>query len=250
MTTRDAVDALQSLGLSQYEAAVFVALRRLDGTGTASDVAEVADVPRSQVYGAAERLEQRGLVEIRQSSPIQYRAVGIDEARRRLAARFEREQDRAFDALAAVESDADATGEQEAVWTVTGGDAVAGRAASLVADATARVVYAADPAYLDDRVRDALVDRAGAGVDVVVVSAADVAPTFEGTAVETHRLPESVADRGGQAARLLVVDDGAVLLSVRSRGEDGETAIWSAGTEFATVLIRLVDGWFGGELDL
>jgi len=52
MNEGDAVDALKSLGLTTYEARTFVALQKL-GAGTASEVADIADVPRSQVYGAA-----------------------------------------------------------------------------------------------------------------------------------------------------------------------------------------------------
>ena len=51
-----ATESLQQLGLSQYEAEVFVALVKL-GTGTAREVTQITDVPRSQVYGAAEALD-------------------------------------------------------------------------------------------------------------------------------------------------------------------------------------------------
>ena len=47
--------ALERLGLSTYEAGVFVALEKL-GRGTAREIAEATDVPRSQVYGAAEHI--------------------------------------------------------------------------------------------------------------------------------------------------------------------------------------------------
>ncbi|HET7324565.1 MAG TPA: helix-turn-helix domain-containing protein, partial [Halococcus sp.] len=56
----DAIAALKRLGLSSYEAQVFVALQRIS-RGSARDIDRVTDVPRSQVYGAAEQLEERGL---------------------------------------------------------------------------------------------------------------------------------------------------------------------------------------------
>ena len=90
----DAVDAFEDLGLTSYEAKVFIALHRL-GLGTARDVADTTDVPRSQVYSVAESLESRGLLEVQQSNPIRYRPVSVDEARETLRDRFEREQDRA-----------------------------------------------------------------------------------------------------------------------------------------------------------
>ena len=47
-------------------------------------------MPRSQVYGAAERLEERGLVETQQSTPTQYRPVSLGRARSRLLDELER----------------------------------------------------------------------------------------------------------------------------------------------------------------
>ena len=248
MSESDAVTALQRLGLSKYEASVFVALQRL-GTGTAREVADETDVPRSQVYGAAERLEERGLVEIQQASPIRYRPVSLSEARDRLRDRFDRETDRAFEALETVHKEAETDGEQEAVWTVTGRDAVIGRTAALVEDAERRVVYSGDADHLEDTVVDALADAAESGVSVVAVSADDLTDRFAETAVTVRQLPATYADRGGEAGRLLVADDDGMLVSVEQH--DGvETAIWSAGTGFASVFIRLADTWFGSEVDL
>jgi len=248
MSESDAVTALQRLGLSKYEASVFVALQRL-GTGTAREVADETDVPRSQVYGAAERLEERGLVEIQQASPIRYRPVSLSEARERLRDRFERETDRAFDSLETLHREAETDGEQEAVWTVSGHEAVVARAAALVEDAEDRIVYSGDGDYVEEEVVAALADAAASGVDAVAVSADDLSDRFAETGVRVRRLPDSYAERGGAAGRLLVVDERAMLVSVV--GSDGdETAIWSADTGFASVLIRLADTWFGSEIDL
>ncbi|MFB6119646.1 MAG: TrmB family transcriptional regulator [Halobacteriaceae archaeon] len=248
MSESDAVTALQRLGLSKYEASVFVALQRL-GTGTAREVADETDVPRSQVYGAAERLEERGLVEIQQASPIRYRPVSLEEARDRLRDRFDREADRAFDSLADVRHEAESDGEQEAVWTVEGREAVVARTTALIDEAERRLVYSGDADHISESVTEALADASEEGVAVVAVSADDVADRFAGTGVTVHRLPDSFEDRSGAAGRLLVADDDAMLVSV-DQSEGDETAIWSADTGFASVFIRLADTWFGSEVDL
>lgn len=59
----EAIDALKCLGLPSYEAKVFVGLQRIR-RGSARDVDRVAHMPRSQIYGAAETLEERGVIDI------------------------------------------------------------------------------------------------------------------------------------------------------------------------------------------
>jgi sugar-specific transcriptional regulator TrmB len=62
-------------------------------------------VPRSQVYGAADDLEDRGLLDVQQTTPKRYRAVSLEGAREQLRREFEREQEQGFDALAKIEPD-------------------------------------------------------------------------------------------------------------------------------------------------
>ncbi|MUV88736.1 hypothetical protein GJ629_01590 [Halapricum sp. CBA1109] len=88
MDDEDAIEGLTRLGLTTYEARVFLALQKLD-TGTASEVAEVSEVPRSQVYGTADDLEQRGLIEIQETRPAVYRPVDPDTAEQRLLEQLE-----------------------------------------------------------------------------------------------------------------------------------------------------------------
>jgi sugar-specific transcriptional regulator TrmB len=241
MNEGDAVDALKSLGLTTYEARVFVALQKL-GAGTASEVADIAEVPRSQVYGAAEDLEGRGLVDVEQSNPTRYRPVGVEEARERLYRQLRSESDAAFDYLESVRSEfgADEEEESEAIWTVRGSANVASRAAELVESAEERVVYGTDRVQrLGPGVREALADAVAAGVSVSVVSededVLDAARQVGARAIAVGEQP--TPDMG--ADRVVMADDDAVLVSVR--GDDGsETAFWSRNTAFASMLTSLL----------
>ena len=251
----DAVELLKTYGLSTYEAAVFVALQKL-GVGTARDVARVSDVHRSQVYGAAEALEERGLLEVHQGNPMQFRPVDLAEAEARLGRRLERDRERAFEYLEAVQgSEGEARSEeQEAIWTIHGRGPVDDRVRELIAGADREVVYGADAGFLDAGVEEVLLARLDEGVAVTVVSADEaVLEVFEGTGVETVPLPVDLQSDDWPGGRMLVADGDTVLLSVLGQGEGGdvqETAFWSAETAFARVLVRLIDGWFGGRLAL
>jgi len=250
MDESDAIDALEHLGLTGYEAQVFVALQKL-GVGSASDVHRVADVPRSQVYGAAERLEERGLVEVQQSSPIQYRPIALDEARERLRTRYERHEERAFSHLEALRAEANGVEEHpEDVWMLHGHDAVAGRAEQLLADAAESILYAGGPEALDESVVETLRERASAGVDVSVVSASDsVIERFadvEGVAVQVY--PSDLAPQDKKVGRTVIVDGDTVLISTLGADAGAETAIWSTKTGFADFIIRLLNAWFANHL--
>lgn len=247
MERSDAVAALERLGLTAYEAKVFIALQELD-SGTAREVHQVADVPRSQVYGAAETLADYGLLDVERANPIRYRPVSIEEARATLRARFEAEQDRAFDYVERVRRQrADKPEEtEEAVWTIRGTEGVTDRTVSLIDDARNRVTFGTRlPTLVTEEIADALRERAAAGVAVTVVSIDEsVRDQFAADdGIETGEPPAHYAD-DDLSGRFLYADGDTLLLSVVGT-EREETAIWSAKTNFATVLTRLVEASVG-----
>ncbi|QLG48021.1 TrmB family transcriptional regulator [Natrinema halophilum] len=236
-----AVDAFEGLGLTSYEAKVFIALHRL-GAGTARDVADVTDVPRSQVYSVAESLEEHGLLEVQQSNPIRYRPVSVDEARETLRDRFEREQDRAFEYVDTVKDEPGGEETQEDIWTVRGRDRIDDRIVDILSQAEERIVFGTRlPELITDSIERTLAKRAAAGVNVAVVSRVDgVRNRFEdveGVSVDTPPAHRADEQRSG---RIVVCDDDAILLSVLGT-ERSETAIWSSGSLFASVLIQLIE---------
>ena len=78
MKISEASDALQRIGLSRYEALVFVNLARAGAT-TAGDIARASGVNRVQTYRALEGLEARGLVEVTLDRPRRYAARAIND---------------------------------------------------------------------------------------------------------------------------------------------------------------------------
>ncbi|QSW99589.1 TrmB family transcriptional regulator [Haloterrigena alkaliphila] len=237
----EAVEAFERLGLTSYEAKVFIALHRL-GAGTARDVADVTDVPRSQVYSVAESLEERGLVETQQSNPIRYRPVSLEEGQRILEERFERERERAFDYVDAVKQEATTEETQEDIWTVRSRDRVDDRVVDLLSQATDKIVIGARlPELLTESIERTLEERAAAGVSVLAISRDDGIRerlgAIDGATVET---PPPYREGDQRSGRIVIVDDDGILLSVLD--DDGsETAIWSSGSLFASVLIELIE---------
>jgi sugar-specific transcriptional regulator TrmB len=253
MDERDAVAALEYLGLTSYEAKVFIALQKID-VGSARDISRIADVPRSQVYGAAENLEERGLIEVQQSNPMRYRPVDLDAAKAYLRSRFEAHQSDAFRYLERVECErTDAEEHQEDIWTVQGAEQIDSRVRGLATEAGRNLLYACAAAELTPETVEMLNAHAGAGVDVTYVSRDADFDAFHAD-VRTVRFPERLQPPREQTGRALTVDDRSLLLSVlgseRVPGAPVETAIWSDGTAFAAVLAELLRSWFTTHLDL
>ena len=244
VTEEEAVEAFERLGLTGYQAKGFIALHRL-GSGTARDISRVTDVPRSQVYSAADTLADKGLVGIQQSSPIRYRPVSLEAAQSTLRERFERETDRAFEFVDSVRGEGDGE-EREELWTLRGRDAVSDRVAELVGEADRRIVYGTGHAdHLTEDLVGTLSRRAEEGLDAVLVTESEaVREAFSGNeGILTVRMPPKQAEND-RTGRVLIVDDDVILLSVVDPGDssaEGETAVWSAHTTFAEVLVQLVE---------
>ncbi|APW98021.1 TrmB family transcriptional regulator [Halobiforma lacisalsi AJ5] len=235
-----AIDAFERLGLTSYEAKVFIALHRL-GSGTARDVARVADVPRSQVYSVAESLEARGLVETQQSSPIRYRPVSLEEAEETLRNRFEQERERAFEYVDEVKRESSGEETREDIWTVRGRDRIDDRVVDLISDAEERIVFGTRlPELFTDRIERALEERSSTGTVAIGLSRDDRVrerlEALEGVTVET---PATFPETDRRSGRIAIADDGILLSVVDDDGS--ETAIWSSGSLFASVLIQLIE---------
>ncbi|HEY3421161.1 MAG TPA: helix-turn-helix domain-containing protein [Methanomassiliicoccales archaeon] len=69
----DVVDHLLRLGLNEYEAKAYIAAVAL-GEGTIKEISDESGVPRSRAYDVMQRLAEKGLVEVGNSTPLYYRA--------------------------------------------------------------------------------------------------------------------------------------------------------------------------------
>ncbi len=225
-----AVELLQELGLKEYEARCFVALARLR-RGTAREIGEVSEVPRTRVYDAVRVLEAKGLVEVQHTSPQQFGAVTVEEAIEILGETFEERIDSLEAALVGIEgvSPEDVSEETHEVWALTGHTAVDRRARTLIDDATAEVVVVVgDPMALTDGLVESIGAAADRGLKVAVGAvnddlravAAEALPEVEVFASELGWLaPADPADRTTVTC-LLMVDRSAIMLATAADGRE------------------------------
>lgn len=219
-THDEAVDRLKTFGLSTYAARTFVALVEL-GSGTAEEVSDAVDVPRTRVYDAAEELRDRGLVTVEDATPRRFHPASVGVAGRTLEREFLARVDDLTDALASMEaSDREGAGTVE---TVTGSDAVTAELRSMVADAEREVVYASGEVSPTETELSELRAAAERNVRVVLVgTAVDAATEIPGAEV----VDSAPVWEHARLGRLTIVDGEVGLVSAPS--VDAETTYLSA----------------------
>ena len=234
---RAAAEALEQLGLTEYEAKCFVALTQIS-EGTAKEISQVSDVPRSRVYDTIDGLHRHGLVDIQQSEPREYRAVSKDEAFDKLRRDYNSSIETADDALEQIESAK--TQEQKGMWAIANGDQVSERVVALLDGAEEHVHFVlADETTLEESVLDLLASVSDHGVTVVVeVPTESVRERVEQIVPDAH----VVVSEGLQETRkvvkkwpgqLIMVDHHAALASGVEESDlpdvTEETAVWTHG---------------------
>ncbi|MXR53009.1 TrmB family transcriptional regulator [Halovenus sp. WSH3] len=234
------LEQLQTFGLSAYAARTFVALVTL-GRGTAQEVSNTVDVPRTRVYDAAEELAERDLVAVTESSPKQFWPISPETAGRQFEREYRQHANVLREALGNLES-TPRSQEQRGVWTTTGSEAISERLQRLIRTAETDVVFASseellDPAVIDTLSRaqaDGLTIKLGEMADPVDSDIRDVLDDSPGRA--TLRQFERPA-----TGRLAIVDGQRILVSTvvedtdaQSNGDRSpgtETAVWGDGLD-------------------
>lgn len=250
-TEREAVTALEELGLTEYEAKCYVALTRIP-EGSAKEVSELSDVPRARVYDVVDKLQTRGLVDVQESDPRQYKAIPRERALNVLRQTYDAQVEAAATALEKLET-ADSP-EQRGVWAVANAEHVTERAVALLEDAEDHVYFiVADESVVGERVLDQLATTSNEETTVVVeVPTEETRDRFRDAVPDADvSVTDGLRDRhevvGKWPGQLLMVDNQAVLTSAVEESElptlSKETAMWTAGRDhgFATWIRELLD---------
>jgi sugar-specific transcriptional regulator TrmB len=208
------VDRLRVLGMSLYEARVYLGLVR-HGPQNGNEVAKSAGIPSSKVYSTLEKLASEGIVHtIMTGSGTQYISISPDE----LVHRFRQEFDEPIDYLEQTLPGLAAFEPASEVLTVTALEAIRENTRFIV-DNAHRELYVS--IWKDDMeaLRDALAAAHGRDVRIFGMLYGDELPDGLGSWL-LHSYQQIVADRLG-GRMLTVVADGeeALIAHIPRRGE-------------------------------
>lgn len=243
----ECANLLKEFGFSEYEAYTFVYLLRL-GTGTAKNVAEVGDVPRTRVYDAVEVLHEAGLVDIQHTSPKKFTPVSRESALRKLDLQRENtitELSELFDKL----EPATRQPEEFGVWTVTGHEAVASRLLEFIDDTEDELIYMTVDELLTDDHLDHLESAEKRGVDIYLAGLSEPVQAEIQERIPSAEPFETLwawADEG--AGSLLITDKRTALVSVLvdqdATDSIHEMGIWGTGERNSLVVVlRAIFTW-------
>ncbi|MFU8866691.1 TrmB family transcriptional regulator [Natronococcus sp.] len=261
----DAIDLLQDLGLQEYEARCFVALNQLP-SGTAKEIHEISDVPRTRVYDAIRVLESEGLVEVQHSSPQVYRAVEISEATQTLQQKYTdriRSLETSLENTEVRNNDEDTDHVQE-VWSLAGHDAIESRTLELIDEAESEIAFlVVDEDILSERLFDKLHTAAEQELSIVLGGQTEAITESLGTELPNIRVFGTALDwlTGTESedevaiSRILLVDRETLLIGSyypkAGGGRTKEQAIFARGLENGIVVLlrRLLTSGLSVEND-
>ena len=194
----DVIALLEPLGFSEYEGRAYVALcakSPLNGY----ELAKVSGLPRANVYGVLQKLEERGaVVRIETPGGVQYAPVPPADLARQLERRFTGALQAAEQALAALA----APPPPAPVWNVTGAGPLLDRARGLLAGAQREALVACGPAEATALEPD-LAAAEARGVQVTTLCLAGCPQECGHCHGDIHRVPLAPDERW----LVLVADD-------------------------------------------
>ncbi|RLM62840.1 TrmB family transcriptional regulator [Halorubrum sp. Atlit-8R] len=243
---------LQQLGLKEYEAKSFVALARRQ-RGTAKDISETSEVPRTRVYDAIRVLESKGLVETQHSNPQIFRAVSIDEAVNTLQSEYVERTESLRSALSGLEptDEEESTEATHEVWSISGDQGITSRTRQLIEGATEELILVVGhESIFTEQLAEQLQSAQERDVNVIIGTVnEDLQATIQDSLPDVEvfvsgldwlsRSPLPGDDT--EISRLLLADREAILVSsfteTRADGREHEQGVFGRGFDNGLVAI-------------
>ena len=203
MASEELREALERVGrrfdFGEYEAEAYLVILK-HGRLTASEIADYTDIPQPRVYDTVRSLADNGLVELRESRPMQVLAVDPGEA-------FEEIRDSLDELVAALGAMyTQPARDSEAVSLIKSRSTILRYLGDVIESAEYELVISLTPSLVD-RFETALRERREAGVtiELLVSPAADV-PGPE--AYDYTRIATTTRARRGTTTPIVAVADG------------------------------------------
>lgn len=210
-------EALKTLGLTKYEALVYVALLHVT-RATATEIHELSGVPRASVYPVLDRLIQRNLVTVSHTSPKRFSAIPPAAAVNSLMQGIGEQASYAKETLQELydRREAPEGGGQELIWTITGDAQIKRRIRDLIAEARDEVQLLGSWGLVQDL--SEILALAAGRVRIEVITDRREGEIHPAIQVSTM-IPPILQVQGDERAGIIFVDGSKVMVVMGSEEE-------------------------------
>jgi sugar-specific transcriptional regulator TrmB len=235
------IECLKSLGLTKYEALVYIALLKLV-SATATEIHEISGVPRASVYPVIDQLLNKGLVSVSQSAPKRFAAISPEDAITRLMELVEKDAQYARDSLSLVYEDrmTPGLGIEELIWNIYGIENIKKRFADLISGAKQEIRIIAHPQFLSPDIQQTLTTLAHQ-INIEIIS-----PHWEGAipekmniyVIKHPEIPKELDTVKDMMAGGVCIIDGRCAIVILGVGEEDAVALFSESEGFVRFFVR------------
>jgi len=235
------IECLKSLGLTKYEALVYIALLKIVGA-TANEIHEISGVPRASVYTVIDQLINKGLVSVSQSAPKRFAAIPPKDAITRLMDHLEKDAQYARESLSSIYSERmkAGIGAGELIWTIYGIDTINKRLSDLISSASQGVRIIAHPQLLSPEIKQKLTATANQ-IRVEIIT-----PHWEGEkpekvsmyVIKHPEIPKELDRAKDMMAGGVCIIDCRSVLVILGVGEEDSVALFSESEGFVRFFMR------------
>ena len=235
-----APEILKSLGFTKYEALVYVALLGREA-GTATEIHELSRVPRASVYPVLDRLVEKNLVTVSNTTPKRFSAIPPEEGIENLLSRIEEDAHRAKEILAGIYQRRVTVerGEEELIWSIHGEEKILNRLRDLVSGAKRSAqIFTTWPIL--ERVILPEIGRLPPSVTVEVVTNRWEGPVPPGMKVHVRHVPKGhLEHRPPDTAGIFIIDGERAMVMMGVSGEP-PTALFSESPGFLRFFAQIL----------
>jgi sugar-specific transcriptional regulator TrmB len=235
------IECLKSLGLTKYEALVYIALLKLV-SATASEIHEISGVPRASVYTVIDQLVVKGLVSVSQSAPKRFAAFSPEDAITRLMGHIERDAQYARDSLSLIyrERVVQGSGCEELIWNIYGIENIKKRFTDTISRAKQEIRIIAHPQFLLPDVQQTLISAAKhIKVEIITPHWAGKIPEKMNVYVLKHpEIPKELDKAKDMMAGGVCIIDGLSVMVIVGVGEEDAVALFSESEGFVRFFVR------------
>ena len=164
------IECLKSLGLTKYEALVYIALLKVV-SATATEIHEISTVPRASVYPVLDQLQEKKLISVARSTPKRFAALSPEEGVAIMMSRIERDATDARDILSAIHREriSHEQSSEELIWNVYGIENIQRKLTDIITAARHDIQIIAHPQIISPEIKEIL-DAVAERADVEIVT--------------------------------------------------------------------------------